>query len=232
MSKLVDLVDVLEKARVHVLHDDFNYYVTADQFTTVASNSGTVSVGDAANGILAIVPSDETVVDNDESYVKSTKEVFLFANNKPLVFEALVQFTEGATDDANVAVGMCNAPAADTILDNGAGVKQTGSWISFHKVDGGTKWIASCGANSTSAGTITSTVTAGGSSYQKLRAEFKPYSSTQANCAFFIDDVHIGSLQLTYTSATEMAIYAGIKNGADTTVETLNVDYLHGSQLR
>lgn len=227
--KLVDQVDSLKNSRVHVLHDDFNSYTTTQLWTSVLSNLGTAAVGDAANGVLVINPSDASVVDNDESYVRSTKELFLFANNKPIVFEASIQHTASAT--VNVAVGLMDAVAADSIVDNG-GVKTTGSYVCFQKVDGGTVWLGTCGANSISAGTVTSTVAAGGSAYQKLRFEVKPYSSTQANVAFFIDDVLIGTLQLTYTGATEMCAFVGAKNGADTTVETINVDYIHCSQLR
>jgi hypothetical protein len=200
-------------------------------WATVLTDSGTATVGDAANGILSLEASDGSAADNDEAYIRSTKEIFLFANNKPLVLEGMVQFTEANTDDANVAFGATDAVAADTIVNDGGGPKTSGSGLYIYKVDGSNVWKCSAICNGSSAGVITTSVTAGGASYQKLRIEFKPYSSTQANVAYFVDDVHVGSLQLTYSSATEMALFAGVKNGF-TNKETLKVDYLYGSQLR
>jgi hypothetical protein len=236
--KLPEFHDSLLKYRTHGLFDDFPWYVTAHNFTTVASDSGTVSVGDAANGILAIVPSDGTVGDNDESYVKSTNELYLVADGKPLVGEARVQFTEANTDDANVFFGFANAIAADLLVDNGAGVKTSGSIFGLFKVDGGTVW--KCISSISSSQTIsTSTKTAGGSSYQTLRVEIQPVSSTVAEVTFYVDEQQlIDSTTLkpikhviTYTGATEMQVGAGVKNGG-TNLETLNVDYIAVEQLR
>lgn len=236
---LVEMPDKLLKARTHSIFDDFYHFVTGDDFTTVASDSGTVADSDAAGGVVILTPSDGTVANNDETYIKSTQEVFKFANNKPLVAEARLQFTEGNTDDVNIFFGVKDAIAADTLLDNGGGMAASFSGACIYKVDGGTVW--KCITSISTTQTIsTSTATAGGSSYQKLRIEFTPVSSTQGRVAFFLDDaplldattgkeiVHV----FTYTNATEMNVGAGIKNGADTTDEALRIDYIAADQLR
>src|SRR5688572_5665980 len=117
-KNLIGYPDAMVNVRTFGFLDDFDWYVTAHRWTTVATDSGTVSVADGKNGVLALVASDGTVADNDESYVKSTAELFLVAANKPIVGQALVQFTEANTDDANVAFGFQNAVGANSILDD------------------------------------------------------------------------------------------------------------------
>src|SRR3954462_13666997 len=121
MTKLLTLPDALENRREFGFFDDFEWYLSPHRWTSVLTDSGTASVGDAAGGILALVASDGTVADNDEAYARTTNELFKFANNKPLLFEARLQFPEANTDDANVLVGLIDAAAANTIVDDGAG---------------------------------------------------------------------------------------------------------------
>lgn len=229
---------LLEKDQLQVW-DDFHWYVTAHGFTTVATDSGTVSVGDAANGILALVPSDGTVTNNDEAYVKSTAEVFKFATGRAMGCEALVQFTEGNTDDVNVFFGFADAIAANTLVDDGAGMKASFSGACIYKVDGGTVWKCVT-SNGTTQTVSTSTKTAGGSAYQRLRIECREVDGTNMEVTFFVDDQPLLDSQfrrpikhnVAIASATEMQVGAGIKNGADTTAEQLNIDYIGAWQLR
>ena len=241
MGVLTRFPVALEERSMHGIFDDFTNDIDAAEWVTTLTDSGTGSVGDAAGGILALVASDGTVADNDEAYVESPNETFLFANNKPLVFEARVQYTEANTDDANIIVGVKDAVAANTLLDDGGGPAASYSGAVFFKVDGGTTWQC----ETSIAGTQTTTdltaanannlskvvQTAGGTAYQVLRIEFKPYSSTNAKVDFFIDGVHVASHDFIYTSATEMQICAGVKNGSANN-ETLNIDYIGAWQLR
>lgn len=228
----------LQKA--HGFFDDFSYYTTVHNgWTTVASDSGTIAGSDAAGGILVLNPSDGTVADNDETYLKRTQETFKFAADKPIHFEAYVKFTEANTDDANVFVGMKDAIAANTIVDNG-GMATSFSGMGFYKKDGETQWriIASLGSTQTdvllsSANTIQKVGYTAGGSYQKLECEFRPISSTLAEIIFRIDGTDVYKIaEFTYTSATEMQAGVGMKNGADTNVETLYVDWISAWQLR
>lgn len=233
-----DFVGRLEDA--HGFFDDFLYYLTTlNGWTTVASNSGTIVGSDAAGGILVLNPSDGTVADNDETYLKRTQETFKFAANKPIYFGVYGKFTEGNTDDANVFYGMKDAIAADSIVDNG-GMAASFSGFGFYKKDGETQWriIASLGSTQTdvllsSANTITKQGYTAGGSYQKLEVTVRPFSSTLAEICFFIDGVLVYKIaEFTFTSATEMQAGFGMKNGADTTVETLYVDWISAWQLR
>ena len=239
MTKLLQMpASLANKSQVEIF-DDFTWFVTAHNWTSVLTDSGTATVGDAARGILAIACSDGTVADNDEGYVKTTAECFLFANDCPILFETRIQYTEANTDDANVAVGLSNAVAANTIVDNGAGLKTSGDMLCIFKVDGGTVWKTMYSKGNTQV-VNTTTSTAGGSAYQTLRIEWRPVTSTFAEAHFFLDTqplIDATSLKpIVYrfdysSSPTEMNAFVGAKNG-DTNMETLNVDYICAVQRR
>lgn len=240
MAKGLTLQDrTYQLGLTHGIIDDFYVRDTA-AWTATATDTGTVTVGDAAGGIMALTPSDGTVADNDEVYVQ-TKELFLFAAGKPIKFAASVQFTEGNTDDANVFVGLMDAPTANALVDNGAGPKTTASGVGFYKVDGGTRWQAWYSVGSTqvaadlsATNTLNKTAqTAGGSAYQLLEIECIPTTSTTQDVIFSINGTPVYKLMdRVFTSATEMAVAFGLKNGGATTVETLNIDWVACHQKR
>jgi hypothetical protein len=158
-----------------------------------------------------------------------------------LLFEARVQYTEANTDDANILVGLLDAVGANSLQDNGAGPPSSYSGAVFVKVDGGTVW--QCETSVTTTQTTTEltaanvnnlakrAVTAGGAAYQTLRIEYMPYSATNAYVTFFVDGVAVAQHDYVFTSATEMQIGLGVKNGG-ANLETLNVDYVVCSQER
>ena len=223
-------------ASIFEVFDDFHIYTTVSTgpFATTATDSGTITVADGGVGGVALVAaSDGSVADNDESYLHQAFETFLFANAKPLWFECRVALTEANTDDANVAVGVKDAWAADSILDDGAGPSASYSGALFFKVDGGTVWQAECSiAGTQTTVTLTGASFPGDGTYQRMGIEFIPTSSTIATVNFYIDGVLVGSTAaFTYTSATHMEAGVGVKNG-DTNAEILNVDYIRCSQVR
>lgn len=195
----------------------------------------TAVVADGTKGVVSLSPAGAG--DNDEIYLFNQKEVFKFEAGKKLVFEAYVDFTEANTDDANVIIGLMDAVAADALQDDGAGPKASYSGCVFFKTDGGTVWRCES-SKSTTQTTTDSDVTAGGGTYQKLEIECTLISSTTASIIFKIDgqqcrDANGKNIQhdVTISSATEMQVIAGVKNG-DTNAETLNVDYIGCEMLR
>ena len=231
MTKLLELPEALSLRRQITLFDDFTHYVDAQQWTAVLTDSGTAAVGDAAGGVLALTASDATVADNDEAYLHSTNELFLFAADRPIYFETRIQFTEAATDDANLLIGLMDGIAADALQDDGAGPKTSYSGAVFYKVDGETVW--NCESSIGGSQTTTATVkTAGQSAYQTLRIEFQPVTSTVGEVRFFIDNELVGKHSgFTFTSGTEMQVVLGVKNGSENN-ESLNIDYVGCTQLR
>lgn len=236
------LPDSFEKRRhTFGFEDDFAWYISPHLWTTTATDSGTVAVGDGAKGIVVLTASDGTVADNDEAYLLTTKELFLVSANRPITAECLLQFTEANTDDANVAFMLQNAIAANSILDDGAGLKVSGDTFAIYKVDGGTVWKCVSCVNGT-ATVSTSTKTAGGADYQRLRILIQPLDATRADVTFEVDgvpliDANVSSRNMpikhtiTYTSATEMMVGVGVKNGG-ANLEVVNVDYVSAYQTR
>jgi hypothetical protein len=201
-------------------------------YATTLTDSGSVTVGDAHGGIIALVPSDGTVGDNDEAGLYTINEVFKIQAGKPMRCGALLQFSEANTDDANVFFGFASAFGANLLVDDGAGPRTSGNVVGIYKVDGGTVWRCVTRYGSTTSVTDSvSTTTAGGSSYQLLEVNI-------------IDQGSVGSVQVTFTvngetlrdsngnpivhqfpvaSATEMQFGAYVKNGG-ANLETLNID--------
>lgn len=213
------------------IKDDFNWYVTAHQFASVLTDTGTAAVGDAANGVITLTCSDGSIADNDEAYLKSAAETFLFAADKPISFAARVKLTETTATEANIIVGLKDAVAANTLQDDGAGPPASYSGIVFFKVDGGSVWqaeasVAGTQVTDTSAGTFTS------GAWHDLRIDWVSTSSTAGLANFYVDGVLGASIAHTFTSGTEMQVCLGAKNGNGSNNMALLVDYVKVRQKR
>ncbi|MCK9356393.1 MAG: hypothetical protein M0R22_04485 [Dehalococcoidia bacterium] len=212
-------------------------YVPADSFMDglkiVAPDGGSVTVSDGAKGILTITPSDASAGDNDEIYLCTDTEVVKYAAGKSFMGEANIQFTSAST--TNVCFGFTDGVAADLLVDEGAGPKAGGDYVLIWTKDGGTQWY--CGVNSNATETPTAftlgspLVTAGSSSYQKLTVACECLSSTRAKATFKVDGVCIGEVDFVYSSATEMQMVLGAKNGTTSAVSLLS-DYIGYESVR
>lgn len=239
--KLLDAPAELLRRRQFTLFDDFLGFDEVEGWTATADVGGAQALDlDGVGGVLSVATGS---TDNDEAYVESIGEPFLFAADKPIEFETRLKFVEANTDDANVLAGLMDAPAADSLVDDAGGPKASYSGAVFYKVDGGTKWIVETSLGGTQT-TTTTDVTAGGSSYQTLRIVAQPVSSTRVEVSFFIDPAGGANYTqcrdanglpikhvVTLGSPTEMAVVFGVKAGG-ANAETLLVDYVACSQLR
>jgi hypothetical protein len=216
--------------------DDFEWYVTAHRWTSLAADAGAsvaVAAG-AAGGILALTTGG---TDNNEALAYSAS-VFKPAANRPLYCEALLQWTEANTDDANVAFGLASSPGADLLIDNGAGMRATGTIIAIYKVDGETTWRFVT-RNGTSVTVSVSQEDAGGSAYQKLGIEVLDVMGSVATVVPTIDgrlmiDATSGQPirhTLLLTSIAAAGVFAGNKAGGANS-EVLSVDYIAAYQAR
>jgi len=241
--KALELPNAVHVGRLyHGFFDDFNEYVSADRWTLVASDSGTATLGDTVGGVITLAPSDGTVADNDEAYLKTTKEIFKIAADAPIIVEVLLNFTEANTDDANVLFGLMDAVAANSLLDDAGGPEADYSGAVFFKVDGGTTWSAE-NSNSTTQKTTNldgtqyvggkqgDAQTAGGA-WEKLTIEIRPKSSTLADFIFTKDDEVVAKhVDQSYSSATEMNVVLAGKNGS-ANAESITADYIFAYQRR
>lgn len=221
------------------IFDDFDEFTSGDRFAAILTDTGTAAVEDAVGGVILLTPSDGTVADNDEAYIKSKSENFLFADDKPLWYGARLKFTEANTNAANVAHGLMNAVAANSILDDGGGPAASYSGAVFFKTDGTLYWQFETSLAGTQVTTrIADVASAGDGVYRTFEIEFRPRSSTLAEVIPKINGkqcLDVNGLpikhEITFTNATEMQLFAGVKNGS-TTLETLQVDWICGRQLR
>lgn len=226
--------------------DDFFYFVSGDLFTDTSPDTGAiVAPTDAAGGVLTLTTGG---TDNNEVYLHTTKEIFLFAQGKTLIGEARIKYTEANTDDANVLVGFLDAAGANAIVDDGAGPKASYSGALFFKADGDTLWSVEDSIGATQSTTsLTSGNSAdgvscvpGGGVWQRLRVVVECTTSTSATARFYIvrdDTTPGGNLKLvktdtfTYTGATEMQFIVGVKAGGANS-EVVSVDYCRAKQMR
>lgn len=244
-KKLIELSEGLMNRRIFGYDDDFDHFVTGDRWTSIEGDSGsTVAVGDTVGGIALLTTGG---TDNDEVYIHGTNEIFKFADDKNLIFETELSYTESATDDANVIAGFMDAVAADALQDDGAGPKTSYSGAVFFKADGDTVWSVESSLGSTQ---VTTQLTAanknnlsgsaqvpGGGVKQVLTIEVQVIDSTLAKVRFFIGVLNstkgtlVAEHDLTYTSATEMQPLVGAKAGSASS-EVISVDRAHMWQVR
>jgi hypothetical protein len=236
MTKKLDLREPLLNRRTFGFFEEFEQYATGGSGTSLAADSGSsvaVTAG-ATGGVLALTTG---ATDNNEAAYKRTGSAFLMVADKPLVLEARIQYAEASTNAANVAIGLCDSAGANLLVDNGAGPKTSYSGAMLFKVDGSNSWECHSSKSTTQTRTLTNS-TAGGSSYQTLRIEIQPVSSTTAEVTFWIDGVQAQDVNgkpikhyVTMTSAVAMQPFLYVKDGSGTG-EVLSVDYLATYQLR
>jgi hypothetical protein len=229
MSVLASVPDSAKSMNlVHGVADDFNHLVTADTWTTIEGDTGaSPSIGDAAGGILTLTTG---ATDNNECYVHTTAELFLFAADKPIYCEFRMGVVEGNTDDVNLFMGLVNAPAANLLVDNGAGLGADLSAMGFYKVDGETEWrvfgsksttqydelLSATNKNNISGASQVAGTT--GPVYKIFTMRFTPTTSTKGNMDWWINETHVAKyFDFDHSSATEMALTMGVKAGGATT---------------
>lgn len=230
-------------SQVHGFRDDFEGFLTAqsgDMYTVVTAVDGTVLLADAVGGRVNIKSAAATA-GNEDCYLVREPEAFLFAASKPLVFEALVQATEDDTNQNNLFVGLTNAAAADLLVNDGAGPKTSGTTLAFFKKDGGLNWWVHCSLSTTqtsveltAANSLDGQAHVGsGAAQQRLRIEFLPKNSTQADVNFYIDGVHVYKItDYVFTNATEVQAVCGTKDGDSADEVTIQLDYWFCYQVR
>ncbi len=252
MSKLLHDFESVVKNDTFKIFDDFDHYVTTDAFTTVAINSGTITVSDGMGGVLKIDPSSDgtnSQVANDETYLTTTTEVYKFATDKPMLFAAKVRPMANTIGTIGLIVGVKDAVAENTLQDDATGPADSYSGAVFFKDDTITYWQCESSIT-TSQTTVTTAHTVGNNAWDILVIETLPISSTETEVHFYSADVQSdGSYSLlevgkntsgeqfvahkiTHTSATEMDICFGCKAGTANNSQYLDVDWVYCAQRR
>lgn len=224
------LLAALDPGYYHQFYDDFFSFdptATIGQYVIVEDGTPTQAVIDAAGGVLSMACGAN---DNDEAYVASVTENWLFAASKPLWFEARVALTEAATDDANIIVGLSDTVGANSLLDNGAGPMASYDGAVFFKVDGGTVWQF----ETSKAGTQVTNTSVGAfvtNTFYRVGFVFDPADGTTGIITPYLNGVAGTAHNITLSGLGEMQILLGVKAGG-ANAETLRVDYVKALQVR
>lgn len=239
---LVKSPEAHDKIQSWIGSDDFSEYVDAQRWTKLAADSGSsVAAGDNVNGVVTLTTG---ATNNNEASFYMTNKCFLFADQRAGAIEALVQYAEAAINVANIAFGVWSAPGANMLIDDGAGPATTASGALIYKVDGGTAWKC-ISSKSTTQTITTSKLTAGGTSYVRLRVEWQAVGDPALDLTevtFFVDDKPLFDAAdtsrnkeikhiVTHTSAAAMTLVFYVKAG-DGTTQTYLVDLTNYSQGR
>ena len=228
--ELAPQLAALDPGAFHQFFDDFHQYddtAAVGQYGLVKDGAPAVAAIDAAGGVLSIAT---TGTDNDESYVASIAQNWLFATTKPLWFEARVALTEANTDDANIIVGLSDTVGANTLLDNGAGPAASYDGAAWFKVDGGTVWQF----ETSNAGTQATTTNVGAfvtNTWYRLGFIFDPNNGTTGLVTPYLNGVAGAAKNITLAGLEEMHILLGAKAGGGN-AETLRCDYVKVLQVR
>lgn len=214
-----------------VYYNDFWTFTTGEGgLANTISNSGTVGViaasAAAPCGTLQMEASDGSVAAEDETYLGSESKVWVLQGNKDLWYESRVKFTEAATNEANIAVGLSSIYTANYLQDADAGPAANYDGIVLFKVGGGgTVWQAesSQAGNQT---TLSSVQTRVSGSWVDVGF----HVTSNSTIDYYINGVQVGSVAANLPTAAMGLVY-GVKNGA-ASHEKLYVDFVKVVQLR
>lgn len=191
-------------------------------YTVVGDGSAAIAETDTHGGIFAITPGSST--DNDEAYIVSGNEFIKFQASKPVFFEVRVAISEGSTNAQNSIVGLMDAAAANSLLDNGGGPAASYDGAVFYKVDGGTTWNFET-SNAGTQVTTTDVATRVSNTFDRLGFHFDPNDGTTGKITPYINGVAGTTHDITLAGLEDMEFICGCKNGT-TAQETLLLDYV------
>ncbi|RPI88841.1 MAG: hypothetical protein EHM42_04065 [Planctomycetaceae bacterium] len=235
--KLLDLPPDLRDRRMFGFFDDFEWYLSPHRWTSLSADAGT-SVAAAATAVGGTVVLTTGAVDNSECALGTTVKLFRPADDKPLVFDARLQYAEAAVNAANLFAGFADVlTTADLLQDNGNGPKASFFGAGLFKVDGDSAWrcVSARGALQTVTAGVAS---AGGPAPQTVRVEIQPVDATNAEVTFYVDDLPLRDLaglpvKHTLTLTGFASLQAGVfAKAGSATSETISVDYIAAYQLR
>lgn len=219
----------------HVVNDFAVFATGTLGWTSLAADVGaTVAAGSTRSGVVVLTTGG---TDNNEAAVYTTNAPWLAIANKPIYGRFTAQYSEANTSAANVLLGFASSPGANLLVDDGGGVRTSGSIIAVYKIDGGTVWRCHTRNGSSSTDTV-STTTAGGSAYSQIEIEARDYDGVNMQVEFRVDGVVLKDTNglpirhyMPISGAAQMSAIGYIKAGSGTS-EVLNVDHIYAAQLR
>lgn len=236
--KILDLPQRIRERRLFGFLDDFEWYLSPHLWTSFATGTGgaSVAIGAAALGGTVVLTTGATL--NNEAAIGTTNSPFSPGDDRPMLFEALLQYNEASTNKANLFAGFSDGVnATGQMQANSGGIKANFNGFGIYKVGNTNVWA--CVTSKGTAQTITpSQTTAGGSAQQSLRIEAQPVDSQNAEITFFVNSQQLLDANnrpikhlLNYTSFASLMAGVYVQAGAAAS-EVVNVDYVAAYQQR
>lgn len=241
--------DRLGRRHTYSYWNDFDHEVDANELVVTSATTGTAVVGE---GRFGIIPLTTAATNNDDVTIEAPNQVVGFEYDYPWQAAFLLQFDEVNLDDANVAFGLATGPAANMLVNDGAGLA-TGltSVAAMWKVDGENRWRCTAGASSATqqanrkVTNIPASPGIAGKSgiWQWAEIIWTPASSNLGHVEFRINDYHAHDvgiegqprirIPVVIGAGTTMSMFASVKAGA-AAIEVLNIDLwgLEGARNR
>ena len=206
--------------------DDFNTgwddTATVGDYVETSDGTPAVDIGDASHGVLSIACGG---TDNNETYINTMHEIYLFETDNYAFFEARVKLTEANTDDANICIGLSDTVGADTLVDDGAGPAASYDGCLLYKVDGTMSWSFET-SNAGTQNTLAVLGTYASATWYRVGFFYDYNDGVTASVTPYLDGVAGTAQDLVIAGLAEMHILMGVKAGGGN-AETLLVDYVH-----
>jgi hypothetical protein len=238
--KILDLPQRLRERRMFGLFDDFEWFISPHLWTSFASASGGASVavasGAAMFGGVVVLTTGATL--NNEAAIGTAAAPFVPGARQPLLFEALLQYSEAATNKANLFAGFSDAVNVTGQMQSGnAGAKASFNGFGICKIGNTNVWT--CVSSKGAAQTITpSQQIAGGTAQQSLRVEVNEIDAQNAEVTFFVNSQQLLDTAsrpikhiVNYTAFANLQAGVYVAAGAAAS-EVVFVDYVAAYQQR
>ncbi len=220
--------------RSELFFQDFPYYVTADEYTTVnVAGSGTVAADDTGGTTNVLITSGATAANS--TAVRSTLARYLPQLGRPGRISCKLNFTNVATNNGVLVFGLMSTTGL-TITSGTADPSASYSGAIIYKLSGGDFFKVQ--TSNGSAKTTTQTINAGGDGNHILTISYNDRDGANANVSFTIDgekalDANNKEIQhtLPYSALVKMYDAVMVQTTASA-AQTCFVDYIGGEQLR
>lgn len=238
MGNLARFCQIEHEFDVFQVWNDFEEDQSDIRAVDTITDTGTVAIGDAANGVAVLTPSDGTVADNDEAYLATPNELFQFGTNRQIYGRFKFQYSAVVAADPNWAVGFQNAVGANSIIDDGGGPKVSGDCLVVEKRDGETAFRCTSSSSGTSTTTLSNKTVAAATDYV-VEIICNDLDGVNMQVTYKVDGEYLkdsNNLPIRHTVAISgselMQLFAGIKLGDSTNNDTLSLDYWFAKQTR
>lgn len=231
-QNLCDLSPQLQVVLTSSLYDDFFNYQTGGLFTSAPIGAGTVAADDTGGTDQLLLTTAGTGTDG--TFVKTTKQNFLFTDGQPMYCQSKITYANQATTNAWVGFGF----ASTNVLTITSGLIPTASYSGalVFKQKGSTVWSVQTSNGSTKQNSDSNVVATDGS--YTLSVEVNKYDGTYASVSFLVNGIQLTDVnnvgikhKVAYASLVKMGIIAGTQEGS-ANAQTLKVDYIAGGKLR